>query len=160
MTPNYYSGFAMSLDTLQMSISHGIVAASRHWRRIAQTTLVNYGISEACAMPLLTILRLGDGVRQITVAQASGLESPSLVRLLDQLCAADIVCRTEDPTDRRAKSLSLTDSGRTLALSIEVELQHLRANVLKHIEPADLEATLRVLNAFREAGLQGSEGPA
>lgn len=150
----------MTLDTLQMSISHGIVAASRHWRRIAQTTLVNYGISEACAMPLLTILRLGDGVRQITVAQASGLESPSLVRLLDQLCAADIVCRTEDPTDRRAKSLSLTDSGRALALSIEVELQHLRRNVLNNIAPADLEATLRVLNAFREAGLHGTEGPA
>jgi MarR family transcriptional regulator for hemolysin len=150
----------MSLDTLQKSISYGIVSASRHWRRIAQSTLVNYGISEACAMPLLTILRLGDGVRQITVAQASGLESPSLVRLLDQLCAADIVCRTEDPTDRRAKTLSLTDSGRALALSIELELQHLRRNVLAHIEPADLEAALRVLNAFREAGVQGAESPA
>jgi MarR family transcriptional regulator, transcriptional regulator for hemolysin len=150
----------MTLDTLQMSISHGIVAASRTWRRIAQTTLIKYGISEACAMPLLTILRMGDGVRQVTVAQASGLESPSLVRLLDQLCAADIVCRTEDPTDRRAKSLSLTDRGRALALSIEVELQHLRSNVLSNIEPADLEATLRVLNAFREAGLPGADGSA
>jgi MarR family transcriptional regulator for hemolysin len=142
----------MTLDILQMSISRGIVAASRHWRRICHTTLVDYGISEACAMPLLMILRLGDGVRQVTVAQAAGMESPSLVRLLDQLCAAGVVCRTEDPTDRRAKSLSLTESGRTLALAIENKLICLRQDVLKNIETADLEATLRVLTAFEDAG--------
>jgi MarR family transcriptional regulator for hemolysin len=142
----------MTLDILQMSISRGIVAASRHWRRICHTTLVDYGISEACAMPLLMILRLGDGVRQVTVAQAAGMESPSLVRLLDQLCAAGVVCRTEDPTDRRAKSLSLTEKGRELALSIENELLRLRRDVLKNVDVADLEATLRVLKAFEDAG--------
>jgi MarR family transcriptional regulator for hemolysin len=147
----------MSLDLLQMTISSSIVTASRHWRRICQDTLVNYGVSEACAMPLLMILRLGDGVRQVTVAQAAGLESPSLVRLLDQLCAAQIVRRTEDPTDRRAKTLSLTDSGRDLALSIETELQSLRRKVLKNVDVGDLEATLRVLKAFEEAGHQGVE---
>ncbi|RBB92054.1 MarR family transcriptional regulator, partial [Pseudomonas sp. MWU12-2115] len=70
-----------------MNISSGMVVASRHWRRICQTTLVNFGISEACAVPLLMIGRLGEGVRQVTVAQAAGMESPSLVRLLDQLCS-------------------------------------------------------------------------
>lgn len=147
----------MTLDLLQMSISRSVVAASRHWRRICQNTLISYGVSEACAMPLLMILRLGDGVRQVTVAHAAGLESPSLVRLLDQLCAANIVIRTEDPTDRRAKSLSLTDNGRELALSIETELQSLRRKVLKNVAASDLEATLRVLQAFEEAGHSGAE---
>jgi MarR family transcriptional regulator for hemolysin len=95
---------------------------------------------------------LGDGVRQVTVAQAAGMESPSLVRLLDQLCAAGVVCRTEDPTDRRAKSLSLTEKGRELALSIENELLRLRRDVLKNVDIVDLEATLRVLKAFEDAG--------
>ena len=58
-----------------------MVVAARHWRKICQTTLVNYGISEACAVPLLMIGRLGEGVRQVQVAQAAGMESPSLVRL-------------------------------------------------------------------------------
>jgi MarR family transcriptional regulator for hemolysin len=102
-------------------------------------------------MPLLQISRLGDGVRQVTVAQAVGLESPSLVRLLDQLCNAGFVIRTEDPSDRRAKALSLTDSGRELADAIEAELMHLRREVLKDIDRADLEAALRVLRAFEEA---------
>mgnify|MGYP006169467801 CR=1 FL=1 len=86
-----------------MNISSAMVVAARHWRKICQTTLVNYGISEACAVPLLMIGRLGDGVHQVKVAQASGMESPSLVRLLDQLCSGGYVCRSEDTHDRRAK---------------------------------------------------------
>ena len=142
----------MNLDKLQLNISSGMVVASRHWRRICQTTLANYGVTEACAVPLLIIVRLGDGVRQVAVAQAAGLESPSLVRLLDQLCSSGFVVRTEDPTDRRAKALSLTATGRELAEAIESELVRLRREVLKNIEPADLEAALRVVRAFEEAG--------
>ncbi|WAH58953.1 winged helix DNA-binding protein [Pseudomonas silvicola] len=142
----------MNLDKLHLNISTGMVTAARHWRRICQTTLANYGISEACAVPLLIIVRLGDGVRQVTVAHAAGLESPSLVRLLDQLCSSGFVIRTEDPTDRRAKALSLTATGRELAEAIEGELVRLRREVLNDIAPADLEAALRVVRAFEEAG--------
>ncbi len=143
----------MSLDKLQLTVSSGMVLASRHWRRLCQATLANYGISEACAVPLLLIVRLGDGVRQVTVAQAAGLEGPSLVRLLDQLCKAGFVQRSEDSSDRRAKALSLTPAGRSLAEAIEAELVRLRRDVLKDIPAADLEAALRVVRAFEAAGL-------
>src|SRR5438128_701726 len=134
-----------------MDISSSMVVASRHWRRICQTTLVNYGVSEACAVPWLMIGRLGEGVRQVTVAQAAGIESPSLVRLLDQLCKAGYVCRTEDACDRRAKCLSLTQSGRELVQAVEAQLVRLRREVLEGIEPGDLEAALRVIRAFESA---------
>lgn len=149
----------MSLDLLRLQVSSGMVVAARHWRRICHAALTSYGISEACAAPLLMIVRLGDGVHQVAVAQAAGLESPSLVRLLDQLCKAGLVCRSEDPLDRRAKALSLTAEGRALAEAIEAELVRLRRDVLHGIDQADLEATLRVLRAFEAAG-QGSVGGA
>ncbi|MDZ3994734.1 MarR family winged helix-turn-helix transcriptional regulator [Pseudomonas sp. Teo4] len=148
----------MTLDALHLKVSSGMVVAARHWRRICHAALTSYGISEACAAPLLMIVRLGDGVHQVAVAQAAGLESPSLVRLLDQLCKAGLVCRSEDPLDRRAKALSLTAEGRALAESIEIELVRLRRDVLRGIDQADLEATLRVLGAFEAAGLGTSGG--
>lgn len=129
-----------------------MVVATRHWRRVCQTTLLNYGISEACAMPLLIIGRLGEGVRQVTVAQAAGMESPSLVRLLDQMCKAGYVLRNEDPSDRRAKTLSLTDTGRALVQSIEAQLVQLRRAALAGVSLADQEAALRVIKAFDAAG--------
>ncbi|MBV7546916.1 winged helix DNA-binding protein [Pseudomonas sp. PDM26] len=134
-----------------MSISSTMVVAARHWRKICQTTLANYGISEACAVALLMIGRLGEGVRQVKVAQAAGMESPSLVRLLDQLCQGGYVCRTEDAQDRRAKCLSLTETGRELVQAVEAELVRLRHEVLEGIDQSDLEATLRVLRAFEAA---------
>ncbi len=146
-----------NLDALQMTISSSMVVAARHWRKICQTTLVNYGISEACAVPLLMIGRLGEGVRQVTVAQAAGMESPSLVRLLDQLCHAGYVRRTEDEHDRRAKCLSLTETGRVLVQAVEMELVRLRNEVLEGIAPSDLEATLRVLQAFEAANSPSRE---
>ncbi|MBV4538941.1 MULTISPECIES: MarR family winged helix-turn-helix transcriptional regulator [Pseudomonas] len=142
----------MTLDALHLKVSSGMVVAARHWRRICHAALTGYGISEACAVPLLMIVRLGDGVHQVAVANAAGLESPSLVRLLDQLCKAGLVCRSEDPLDRRAKALSLTADGRILAESIEAELVRLRREVLHGISQADLEATLRVIQAFEAAG--------
>ncbi len=63
----------MSLDLLRLQVSSGMVVAARHWRRICHCALTSYGISEACAAPLLMIVRLGDGVHQVAVAQAAGL---------------------------------------------------------------------------------------
>ena len=150
----------MSLDLLRLQVSSGLVVAARHWRRICHVALTGYGISEACAAPLLMIVRLGDGVHQVAVAQAAGLESPSLVRLLDQLCKAGLVLRSEDPLDRRAKALSLTVEGRALAEAIEAELVRVRGDVLSRLDPEDLQATQRVLRAIEAAGLGSTGGVA
>jgi MarR family transcriptional regulator for hemolysin len=85
----------------------------------------------------------------VALAELTGIEGPSLVRLLDQLCAANLVRRDEDPDDRRAKIISLTDEGRSVTAKIEKELVGLRAGVLNDVSREDLEATLRVFAAFK-----------
>ncbi len=99
-------------------------------------------------MPLLTANRLGEAVRQVTLAEHVGIEGPSLVRLLDQLCAAGLVRRDEDPEDKRAKTITLTDEGRAVTARMEARLVSLRARLLEDVSREDLETTLRVLNAF------------
>jgi MarR family transcriptional regulator for hemolysin len=115
--------------------------------------LTEHGISEACAAPLIWIGRLGDGVRQVVVASHVGIEGPSLVRLLDQLEALGLVVRKDDPTDRRAKGLWLTEVGRDLAQRMEEVLDQLRDRVLEGVSQADLEAAVRVLAAFDKIAL-------
>ena len=70
-------------------------------------------------------------MRQGTLAEYVGIEGPSLVRLLDQLCAAGLARRDEDPHDRRAKTISLTAAGRAVTAKMEEDLRTLRAQVLK-----------------------------
>ena len=138
----------INLHLLRRSVSSTLVVAARRWRRTSHSVLSAYNVSEACAGPLLTANRLGEAVRQVTLVEHVGIEGPSLVRLLDQLCAAGLVRRDEDPDDRRAKTISLTDEGRAVTARMEERLMELRARVLKGVSREDLETTLRVLNAF------------
>ncbi|MGO2489801.1 MAG: MarR family transcriptional regulator, partial [Pseudomonas taetrolens] len=55
-------------------------------------------------------------------------------------------------SDRRAKTLSLTESGRVLAQSIEAQLVQLRRAALAGVSLEDQQAALRVINAFEAAG--------
>jgi MarR family transcriptional regulator for hemolysin len=138
-----------AIDVLRQSVSSMLVIAARQWRRTSQGVIAAYNVSEACATPLLIAARLDAPVRQVALAELTGIEGPSLVRLLDQLCAANLVRRDEDPDDRRAKIISLTDEGRTVTAKIEKELIALRADVLNDVTREDLEATLRVFAAFK-----------
>ncbi|MGF6572355.1 MarR family transcriptional regulator for hemolysin [Paraburkholderia sp. GAS333] len=137
-----------NLDTLRRTVSSTLVVAARKWRRTSHGVLAAFNVSEACATPLLTASRLGSAVRQVTLADHVGIEGPSLVRLLDQLCAAGLMRRDEDPEDRRAKTVVLTDEGRAVTAKMEEELVTLRAQALKDVSRSDLEAALRVLAAF------------
>ncbi|KUZ43461.1 MarR family winged helix-turn-helix transcriptional regulator [Burkholderia territorii] len=143
-----------NLHDLRLAVSSQLVLTARKWRRTSDAVLTAYNVSEACATPLLIAGRLGEGVRQGTLAEHVGIEGPSLVRLLDQLCAAGLARRDEDPHDRRAKTISLTAAGRAVTAKMEEDLRALRAEVLKGVTRADLEATLRVLNAFNAADAQ------
>lgn len=123
----------------------------RDWRKLVRDAIVEHGISQACAQPLAAIARLGGGVRQGQIAEDVGIEGPSLVRLIDQLCGSGLVERRDDPADRRAKTLWLTEKGRVATRSIEADLIELRAQILRELPAADIEATLRVFAAISAA---------
>jgi MarR family transcriptional regulator for hemolysin len=142
---------AMRRDLLQ-SLTLTLLQAGRVWRRAADEVVTGYGLTEATALPLLLIGRLGGDLRQTTLADALGVEGPSLVRVLDQLCEAGLVTRREDPTDRRAKVLDLTEEGRARAAAIEARFDRLRDAVFTDIGDDDLLAALKVLRALQAEG--------
>ena len=108
------------IDNLRRAFTASLLQTGRQWRRITDQALVASNISEATAAPLIWIGRLGGGVRQITLASYVGIEGPSLVRLRDQLEAAELVIRKEDSSDRRAKTFfRLTERGKQFTAELE-----------------------------------------
>lgn len=144
------------IDALLFAFTGQLMLAGRQWRQISQAAVTAHGISAAAAAPLLFIRRLGGGVRQVTLADYVGVEGATLVRLVDQLCAAGLVRREVDPSDRRANVLSLTDEGERMAELIEVELKRLRTDVFAEVSEEDVAATLRVLDALSRAAAAAS----
>lgn len=154
------------LRQLHRDFTQTLLLAGRQWRRIADLVVERHGISEAKALPLVLIGRMEGEPRQNALAEAVGIEGPSLVRLLDQLEAAGLVVRKEDATDRRAKVLSLTPAGQAVVAQIEADLDRLRKAVFATVGAADFEASLRVfqavhdhLHTISDVGVSGTEFP-
>ncbi|WP_372394892.1 MarR family transcriptional regulator [Azospirillum sp. HJ39] len=129
--------------------------ASHLWRRAANKVLADSGFSTSAIAPLMLLAELGDGMRQRELADEMAVEGPSLVRLLDGLEAAGLLERRENPGDRRAKTLHMTDAGRHLLAQVNKALNDIRRRLMADVTEADVEACHRVLamieaNAKRE----------
>ena len=124
---------------------------SRSYRKLVNRVLATHGLSDSQALPILFISRLGDGIRTGVLAEQVGVEVPSLVRQIDQLCAAGLVERRDDPADRRVKALHLTEAGRAQAALIETLFQGVRSRMLSHVGDDDLAIVLKALGGFEQA---------
>ncbi len=137
-----------SKAVLRARLSASLNHTARSYRRRMDEALAPLGLSEAMAVPLITISRVGEGIRQNALADMLRLEPASLVRVLDHLCAAGFLERRNDTTDRRANGLHLTKAGRAVSARVELIFAKLRDQVLGGISQADLEACLRVFAAI------------
>jgi MarR family transcriptional regulator for hemolysin len=134
-----------SYDKTLMSLTHTLIHSARAYKSAADALSADFELSHASAWPIVMIARLGDGARPGQVADAVGIEPPSLVRIIDQLVNAGLVLRQDDPSDRRAKTLSLTATGKRMAERLEKALVPFRRELFKDMPQADVEATVRVL---------------
>jgi MarR family transcriptional regulator for hemolysin len=139
------------LDKTLMSLTHTLIHAARAYKSAADRVAGNFALSHASGWPVLMIARLGDGVRPGTLAEALGVEPPSLVRIIDQLVTAGLVTRQDDPADRRAKTLHLTAAGRDCAAQLEALLLPFRRELFGGMPQADIEACVRVLTQLDSA---------
>ena len=139
----------------ERTFTGSLLRLARIYRREVNRALAEHGLSDAKALPVLHIARSGGGMRQGHLAEELGVEGPSLVRILDQLCAANLVERRDDPNDRRAKTLYLTAEGQALSVVVEDAVQVVRTRVLAGVSDVNLATTLRAFTAF-EAALEAS----
>ena len=70
--------------------------------------------------------------------------------LREQLLAAGLVTRDNDPNDGRAKALCLTPRGYALTVAAQSALEAFRARLTADVSDDDLDAALRVLTSIAE----------
>ncbi|HWW52715.1 MAG TPA: MarR family transcriptional regulator [Acidimicrobiales bacterium] len=102
---------------------------------------------------VLTSARESSGLSQTELAERVGVESPTLVRHLDRLCAEGFVVRVPDDRDRRVTRIQLTAAGlarqkelATVAAALDRDLRR----IFSAHELAVLDRVLARLAAFTE----------
>lgn len=120
-------------------------AAPRAWRRALDERLQPLGLSQAKWLALLHLARAGGRLPHGELAARIGIESATLVRLIDRLERDGWVTRTPDPADGRGKRVALTRRAQALSARLERTAGALRTELLADIPLEDLAAAIRVL---------------
>lgn len=142
----------MSTPNELLGITIGEV--SRCWRAKLDERLRPLGLSQSRWMVLLHLSKRGDGVVQKALAEWLGIEGPTLVRILDRMTEDGWIERRESSTDRRAKTVHLTEQSRAIIAQINKVAVKLRSELLTDIPPEDIEVCMRVLLQIKQkAGL-------
>jgi DNA-binding MarR family transcriptional regulator len=92
---------------------------------------------------------MGDGARQIALAEALDVEPITLCRMIDRLEEAGLVERRRDSGDRRAWRIHLTAAAAPVLARLEAMGLVFNADILAGVGEADRAAALRVLERIR-----------
>ena len=102
------------------------------------------GITDATWRTLYFLRQEGNGLQQKELARTMGIESPSLVRLLDNLADKALIERRTDPTDRRSNTIYLTKKSEALFEQLDELSKQARESLLKDISEQDIDTCVRV----------------
>lgn len=114
-------------------------------RRIAEAGL---GLTPGEGRALVHAARAG-AVRQNVLAERMGLEAMTVTGYLDRLEARGLVMRTQDPSDRRAKLVRLTEAAEQVLDKVMPVSAALRTDAAKGVPAADWAQFLDTLKAVR-----------
>ncbi|GAB2596444.1 MarR family winged helix-turn-helix transcriptional regulator [Kribbella endophytica] len=85
------------------------------------------------------------GLSQNDLARKSRRDPTRLIRHLDELAERGLIVRDVDPTDRRRRIVSLTDSGSALVRATQEDIRAMETTLLRALPPAEQDRLRRSL---------------
>jgi DNA-binding MarR family transcriptional regulator len=107
----------------------------------------------------LTVLRDSPGVDQVTLAGLIAYDRVTISGVISRLEKRGYVVRTISGTDRRARSLCLTDIGAKLLDRLETAVMRAQVRMLEGLSPGERAIFLELLHKATDAGNQISRAP-
>lgn len=124
----------------------------RIWRAVLDQRLAPQGLTQTRWITLYHLSRMPHGQPQCDLARAIGVEAPSLVRTLDQLCEQGLVKRCPCNQDRRTKRIHLTPAATPLIERIETVVREARREMLTGIDEGDQQKLSELLTRIETNG--------
>jgi MarR family transcriptional regulator for hemolysin len=117
-----------------------------------------HGLTQARWVVLMYLKRGADGHQQKALAGLVGIEGPTLVHILDKLESKGLIVRRLDETDRRGKTVHLTDQGWQMIQVLDDVAVELRGEHMAGISDADLAHCLAVFDRIERQAVAAVSG--
>ena len=98
---------------------------------------------------VLVRLQRCEGVKQSELAEALDLAPITLGRLIDKLTTAGLVERRDDPADRRAHRLYLTEKAAPILIQLAALAEDILGRALKGVSDADIASMRQGLETIK-----------
>lgn len=147
----------MSRQSQNEQLFDEMSAFNRKLRAFFDAAVREEGMTLARARALFAIARRGP-LTQKELAEELEIETPTLVRVLDGMARQDLIVRTEDANDRRAKRIAMTEAGSAAYDRMHVLAMDLRARIAAEISSDDIEIALSVVRRLTR-NLQSLDQP-
>ena len=102
------------MDNRQLNFSHLLYLTAHHWRLAVNRRLKNLGMSQASWVAVSAIARNEQPLSQSELAQELGVESATIVPLINRLVELELVERVKPASDKRKRLLVATTKGMAL----------------------------------------------
>ncbi|MFU0873633.1 MarR family winged helix-turn-helix transcriptional regulator [Kluyvera sichuanensis] len=133
------------MDNRQLNFSHLLYLTAHHWRLAVNRRLKDLGMSQATWVAVASIARNEQPLSQAELAQELGVESATVVPLINKLVEARLVERVLTERDKRKRLLVATPKGLELYHQVKAVADELREEILTVITPEEQEITRNVL---------------
>lgn len=147
----------MSRQTQNEQLFDEMSSFNRKLRAFFDAAVREEGLTLARTRALFAISRRGP-LTQKELAEELEIETPTLVRVLDGMARQNLIVRTEDENDRRAKRIAMTEAGRAAYDRMHVLATDLRAQIAAEISSDDIEIALSVVRRLTR-NLQSLDQP-
>jgi MarR family transcriptional regulator for hemolysin len=119
------------------------------WRNKLDKRLKPLGLSQAKWRTLLHLSYSEEPLTQTRLAQRTGIETATLVRLLDRLAKDGWIKRQAVQGDRRSNLVMLTEKSCQTLEKIHDTANQLREELLAEITDQELNACMKILSKIR-----------
>jgi MarR family transcriptional regulator for hemolysin len=121
---------------------------SRRWRARLDELLRHTGLTQARWLALFQVSQHEGTLTQRQLAELLGIEGPTLVRILDGLEKQGLIERCRVAGDRRANSITTTETAKPVINEIKRIATGLRRDLLAGVAPSEIEAAAKVLRSI------------
>ena len=100
---------------------------------------------------IIALFRIQKGAGGVTeLGDALGITSAAASQMLERLVQQGLILRTEDPRDRRAKQIRLTDDGQKILQDSLNARQNWLEELTNSLSPSEKEQVVAALNILNE----------
>lgn len=119
---------------------HMLMGVSRGWRSVLEVRLAELGLTDATWVPLFHLHAAAQPLTLKQLSQRVGLDSSTLVRVVDLLEERGWAVRVTDAQDRRSKPLRLTDEGLHVVADVHAKLHQVETQLLEGMDAATIDS--------------------